>query len=209
MTRALTDMRDPQLARREPSLQLVGGSDDIGLDTLAAEGIRLAGRIAAIEYGRPVFAADLESSRADADRRMNHILARIDRHIAAHGADRRFPSERCRWPVAGGRAEVSPEPHPVTPATSSLGNRQPATGNFATVLWATGYKRSYPWLHAAVLDEDGEIRHTRGRTSAPGLYVLGLQFLTRRNSSLIDGVGRDAEEIAEHIAERNAWKEAA
>jgi putative flavoprotein involved in K+ transport len=69
-----------------------------------------------------------------------------------------------------------------------------------TVLWATGYRRAYRWLHAPVLDDEGEIRHTRGRTAAPGLYVIGLQFMIRRNSSLIDGVGRDAEEIAQHIA---------
>ena len=191
MTRPLTDMRNPDLARREPSLQLIGGSEDLDLHALAAEGVQVMGRITSFENGRPHFADDLQSSMADADRRMKHILERIDRHITAHGADRRFPRNGCRFPVA-------------------TGYRPPAPGdNIRTVLWATGYKRSYPWLHANVLDADGEIRHTRGRTPARGLYVLGLQFLTRRNSSLLDGVGRDAEEIAAQIAERNAWKEAA
>ena len=202
MTRPLTDMRNVDGARREPSLQLVGGTEDLDLHALAAEGVQLAGRIASFDRGRAHFADDLESSMADADRRMKHILERIDKHIAAHGADRRFPRNSCQLPVASSQCG--------TAWRNSPGNWPLATGNkIRTVLWATGYKRTYPWLHASVLDTNGEIRHTRGRTPARGLYVLGLQFLTRRNSSLIDGVGRDAEEIAADIAETNAWKEAA
>jgi putative flavoprotein involved in K+ transport len=71
-----------------------------------------------------------------------------------------------------------------------------------TVLWATGYRRGYPWLHVPVLDERGEIRHDGGITPEPGLYVLGLAFLRRRKSAFIDGVGDDAEALAAHIAAR-------
>lgn len=71
-----------------------------------------------------------------------------------------------------------------------------------TVLGATGFTRRYPWLSVPVLDERGEIRHNGGITSSPGLYVLGLLFLRRRNSSFIDGVGADALELAAHIAAR-------
>jgi putative flavoprotein involved in K+ transport len=75
-----------------------------------------------------------------------------------------------------------------------------------TVLWATGFGRRYPWLSAPVFDNAGEIRQVRGRTAARGLYVIGLQFMTRRNSSFIDGVGHDALEIAEDIAQRAAQR---
>jgi putative flavoprotein involved in K+ transport len=68
-----------------------------------------------------------------------------------------------------------------------------------TVVWATGFRRSYPWLEIPVLDERGEIRHRGGITEWPGLYVLGLQFLRRRKSTFIDGVGKDAFELAEHL----------
>ncbi len=70
------------------------------------------------------------------------------------------------------------------------------------MLWATGYRRSYPWLKVSVLDERGEIRHRGGVTDEPGLYVLGLRFLRRKNSNLIDGVGNDAVELARHLVER-------
>ena len=70
------------------------------------------------------------------------------------------------------------------------------------MVWATGFRRHYPWLELPVLDARGEIRHEGGVTPAPGLYVLGLNFLRRRKSSFIDGVGDDAAELADHIVAR-------
>ena len=71
-----------------------------------------------------------------------------------------------------------------------------------TIVWATGYRRSYPWLKIPVLDERGEIRHRGGVTEEPGLYVLGLRFQRRKGSNLIDGVGNDAAELTRHLIER-------
>lgn len=76
-----------------------------------------------------------------------------------------------------------------------------ATG-ITTVLWATGYRRAYPWLHVPVLDPQGELVHEGGITPVPGLYALGLYFMRRRNSSLLDGVGLDTVELADHILGR-------
>ena len=70
------------------------------------------------------------------------------------------------------------------------------------MLWATGFKRRHDWLQVPVLDARGEIRHDGGITDAPGLYVLGLRFMRRRNSNFIDGVGADAFELAYHIDDR-------
>jgi putative flavoprotein involved in K+ transport len=52
-----------------------------------------------------------------------------------------------------------------------------------------------------ILDARGEITHKGGTTPEVGLYVLGLNFQRRRNSSFIDGVGADAWVIAEQIAD--------
>ena len=60
-----------------------------------------------------------------------------------------------------------------------------------------------------VLDEFGEIRHRGGVTPAPGLYVLGLHWLRRRNSNFIDGVGDDARALSSHIAVRMASRDRA
>jgi putative flavoprotein involved in K+ transport len=71
-----------------------------------------------------------------------------------------------------------------------------------SVLWATGFRRAYPWLRVPVLDPTGEILQWRGSTPVPGLYVLGQRFQHHRNSNLIDGVGRDATTVADDVVRK-------
>ena len=68
------------------------------------------------------------------------------------------------------------------------------------MVWATGFRPSYPWLAVPVLDRDGRIRHQRGVTAVPGLYAIGLRFQSRRNSTFIDGARHDAAYLADRIA---------
>jgi putative flavoprotein involved in K+ transport len=58
----------------------------------------------------------------------------------------------------------------------------------------------WSWLDAPVLDRKGRLLHDGGVTASPGLYAMGLPFLRRRKSSLIDGVGDDARELCAHLA---------
>jgi putative flavoprotein involved in K+ transport len=70
----------------------------------------------------------------------------------------------------------------------------------ANVVWATGYRPDFSWIDLPVLDADGEPRHDRGVIEGePGLYFVGLFFLSSVGSSLIGGVGRDAAHIADHL----------
>jgi putative flavoprotein involved in K+ transport len=72
---------------------------------------------------------------------------------------------------------------------------------FATVIWATGFRPDYSWLHARVLDRRGRLRHDAGLvTGAPGLYRVGLNMLRRRKSSFIHGAEDDARDITDHLA---------
>jgi putative flavoprotein involved in K+ transport len=70
----------------------------------------------------------------------------------------------------------------------------------ANVVWATGYRPAFDWVHLDVFDQDGQPVHDRGITAEPGLYFIGLFFLSSAASSLVGGVGRDAAHIARHIA---------
>jgi putative flavoprotein involved in K+ transport len=72
--------------------------------------------------------------------------------------------------------------------------------DMANVVWATGYRPAFDWVHLDVFDQDGQPVHDRGITAEPGLYFIGLFFLSSAASSLVGGVGRDAEHIARHIA---------
>jgi putative flavoprotein involved in K+ transport len=181
------DVADLSASRRQPSLQLVGRSDHATLDLpgLQARGVRLAGRLRAASDGRVLFAHDLVAYTAAADARLARLLQRIDIFAARTGLD------------AGPRSAFRPFLWPV-PDPESL---DLAREGIRSVVWATGYRRRYPWLKVPVLDEAGEIRHRGGVTPIPGLYVLGLYFLRRRKSSFLDGVGPDAFELTQHLAE--------
>jgi putative flavoprotein involved in K+ transport len=73
----------------------------------------------------------------------------------------------------------------------------------ANVIWCTGFVPDFAWIDLPVFAEDGVPVHDRGIVgSESGLYFVGLFFLSAVSSSLVGGVGRDAEHIAEHIASR-------
>jgi len=182
-----SDVESIDASRHQPSLQLVGRPDRASLDvaTLQDAGVRLAGRVLGID-GRVVrFAEDLIATTAAADVKLAELQGRIDHYIDTKGvcADRPEPFQPT-WPVA-----VDP------PASIDLGKE-----HIQTVIWATGCRRTYPWLHVPVLDRAGEIVHHGGVTAGTGLYVVGMHFQSRRNSSFIDGVGEDAWAIARTIA---------
>ena len=72
----------------------------------------------------------------------------------------------------------------------------------ANVIWCTGFHPGFSWIDLPVL-KDGEPVHHRGVVAdAPGLYFVGLHFLYAMSSTMIHGVGRDAEHIAGTIAAR-------
>jgi len=72
------------------------------------------------------------------------------------------------------------------------------------VIWCTGFAPDYSWIELPVFGADGYPRHARGVVpEAPGLFFLGLRFQHRMSSSLIGGVGADAEFIADQVAERS------
>jgi len=185
LDQTIDQMREARSARRAPSLQLSGRRDRVDLEALASRGVILAGRLAAADGWSVTFADDLPVTTGAAQARMERLLRSIEAFIAS-GADG-LPD-----PLAAFTA-------PAGPARLDL-----RRAGITTVIWATGYRPSYPWLRVPVLDRHGEIDHRRGVTRVPGLYVLGLRFLHRRNSSFVDGVGPDARFVAAHLTRRTA-----
>jgi putative flavoprotein involved in K+ transport len=73
----------------------------------------------------------------------------------------------------------------------------------ANVIWCTGFVPDFGWIDLPVFAADGGPVHERGIVgSEPGLYFVGLVFSYALASSLVGGVGRDADHIAKHIASR-------
>lgn len=171
--------------RAQPSLQLSGRDGAIDLHRLSAMGARITGRALAGAGMRVFLDDDLQAQCAASERRRLKVLARIDTHIAEHRLD--VPEDRS--------AHAQPAPLPAAPCELDL-----AREGINTIVWATGFRRSYPWLRVPVLDADGEIVQEGGVSAAPGLYALGLPFMRRRASSFIHGAAGDALAIATHIA---------
>jgi len=68
-----------------------------------------------------------------------------------------------------------------------------------SIIWATGYTFDFGWIDLPVLDSSGEPKHRDGVTDVPGLYFLGLPWLSKLSSSFLSGVGDDAAALAERI----------
>lgn len=72
--------------------------------------------------------------------------------------------------------------------------------NVQNVIWATGFSSVYNWLQIpGVLDHHGNPIHKKGITAVKGLYFLGLPWQRKRGSSLLLGVGEDAEFLADQL----------
>jgi putative flavoprotein involved in K+ transport len=167
---------------------LAGGVDDLDLHRLVRHGVVPHGRLTGIASGVATFAADLPETLGAADAHAARFRASVDAFVARTGLDVP-PAPAWRTPAA---------PWAQHAATTLDLHRAGIT----TVVWATGFRRDFSWLPAAVLDAAGEPVHDRGVTALPGLYVVGLRWLSRRSSSFLAGVGADAEHLADHIAAR-------
>jgi putative flavoprotein involved in K+ transport len=176
-------------ARHVPSPQLVGTPDrsTLDLNALTSQGVRLVGRLAAINDGKALFSGSLRNVCSLADLKQTRLLDEIDEWATANGVDVGVePSHRFEDTV------VEDDPPLGVDLTS---------GEIRTVVWATGYRPDYSWLEVPVLDRKGEIEHDGGVvTGSPGLYRIGLNFLRRRKSSFIHGAEDDATDITEHLA---------
>jgi putative flavoprotein involved in K+ transport len=75
-----------------------------------------------------------------------------------------------------------------------------STLNPRTVIWATGFGLDHSYIEAPVFRDDGSVRHTRGVTTAPGLYFLGMPWQYTRGSALLGFVKDDAQHIADQIS---------
>ncbi len=182
------ELDDLTRARRLPSPQLVGTPERMTLDlnALTSAGVELIGRWAAVRDGSALFSGGLRNMFSLADLKMGRLLDTFDEWARTDGRDADVgPPER----FARTRVPDS--------ARLQLDLR---TGEIASIVWATGFRPDYQWLHVPVLDAKGQLRHDGGVVDSPGLYALGLPVLRRRKSSFIYGIEDDAREVIDHLA---------
>jgi putative flavoprotein involved in K+ transport len=163
------------------------GGHTIDFRLLAAKGMILVGRTQAYANGVIIFAADLVENLAKGDANLWSVFDEADAYVVRNGLD--LPEE----PNARARA---PDSDCVKSPILSL---DLAKSGITTIIWATGFSSDFSWLKVGAFDENGRPKHQRGVSSEPGIYFLGLPWLSRRGSSFIWGVWHDARYLADQI----------
>lgn len=186
--RRVDDLPSPE-ARFSPNPQLSGrdGGRTLNVHEFARDGINLLGHVRGADDRRLVLAEDLHESLARCDEFEATIVGRIDDFIERNEID--APSEELTRLTFG--YEV--------PQLEELSWRG---AGITSVIWATGYAFDFSLVSLPTFDGFGYPLQVRGVTDYPGLYFVGLPWLSRQKSGLLLGVGEDAAHVAASISHR-------
>ena len=168
------------------------GGHTVDFRRLAARGMTLLGRANGYHDGVLEFAPDLARNIATGDRNFLSVLDEADAYAVKHGLD---------LPPDPDARSMEQDPPCVTDPILALDLKQ---AGVTSIIWATGYVQDYSWIKMDAFDEKGRPAHQRGVSKVPGLYFIGLPWLSRRASPFIWGVWHDADYLAGHIAARMA-----
>ncbi len=159
-----------------------GGGRDLHLRTLHERGIELLGRFSGAEGGMVYFGDDLAGLIAAGDSLSGAFKKRVDALAEQLG----LPSP---WDM------------PPPPEVRSRTEVDLSKEGIRTVIWTTGFRPDYTWMHFPVFDDMGFPVQVDGRSSVPGLHFMGVHFQRKAQSAVLYGVGEDAEIVAREIAE--------
>ncbi len=180
--------RDPATEHVTIAVSGAYGGQTMDFRRLAAQGVTLLGRAGGFQDGAVLLQGDLARDIANGDANYLSVLREADAHVAAQGLD--LPAE--------------PEAHVLGPLPDALTHpvrRLPLAENgIASIVWATGFANDFGWIGIDVFDAKGRPRHQDGVSEVPGLYFVGLPWLSCRGSAFIWGAWRDAERLAGVIA---------
>jgi len=166
------------------------GGHTIDFREFAAEGMILVGRLQSIRDGTLYFADDLAESMAFGDAAYAGFLDKVDSYIAQH---------RMKLPEEPQARAKRIDPPCLTDAIRQLDKDSIGLGS---LIWATGYTFDFSWIDLPVLDAGGAPIHDQGVAPLPGIYFVGLPWLSKMNSSFLSGVGDDAARLADIIQTR-------
>ena len=195
---------------RDGGVLIVGAGNsgaDIGIEIAKRHPTWMSGK----EFGHVPFRIETFVAR--------NILLRIVRFVGHHVLTVRTPVGRKIRPkfLAGAAPLVRVKPKDLVDAGIERVPRVAGTKDglpqlddgrvleVANVVWCTGFRTGFSWIHLPVMDDTGQPRHERGIVAEErGLYFVGLKFLYSATSDTVTGVGRDAARVAGHIASRTS-----
>lgn len=148
------------------------------------------GQLAAVREGKALFSGSLRNCCAMADLKMNRLLDGFDEFAHSEPSIDQLKKPERLMPTR-------------LPERATL-KLDFSAQKISTVIWATGYRPDYSWLHVPVLDKKGKLCHDGGvigreGVDSGGLYAMGLSYMRQRKSSFIYGATDDATAITEHL----------
>lgn len=170
------------------------GGRTVDYRRLAARGMTLVGRASGYGEGIMTIAPGLRENLASGDANYLSVLDEADAYVSRNGLD--LPED----PEA---RVMLPDPDCVADPILAL---DLAAEGITAIVWATGYARDFGWLEVDAFGAGGEPSHQRGVSSEPGVYFLGLPWLSRRGSAFIWGVWHDAGFVADHIGIQRGYR---
>lgn len=171
------------------------GGETIDFRRLAAEGMTLLGRSQSFDAGVLRFASDLVANIERGDANYLSVLDAADAYVARCGLELPLePEARKTWPAPASM---------ITPIEAL----DLAKAGITSIVWATGYALDFGWLQVDTFGADGRPKHHCGVSDEPGLYFLGLPWLSRRGSAFIWGAWHDAKYIADQIAIQRSYRD--
>ena len=195
----LWDIQTPATGSEHVTVAISGadGGKTIEFRTLAHEGITLVGPTAGFDGSagqtRAQFRSDLPDIIRRGDEALLSVLDRADAYALRNGLD---------LPLDPAARHLPADPECLTHPMMSL---DLAAAGVRSIIWATGFASDYSWLPPGALDDAGKPKHQRGVSAEPGIYFIGLPWLSRRGSSFIWGVWHDARHVADQIAIQRAY----
>ena len=186
-------MKTPPLGREHVTIAVSGayGGNTVDFRNLANRGMKLVGMTQSYSEGVITFAPDLAGNIADGDENYLSLLEEADAYVEANGLD---------LPAEDEAKIIGPDPECLTTPQLELNLTE---SDVTTIIWATGFVQDFNWLKVDIFDKSGKPKHHRGVSEEPGVYFLGLPWLSMRGSSFIWGVWEDAKYLASQIKERH------
>jgi putative flavoprotein involved in K+ transport len=171
-----------------PIISGKNGGHDLDLHNFAKDGIQLLGRVVACDGEIVQIASDLYDNLSFQDEFVAQFKQSIDEYIEEKGMAL-IPKQ-----ITPKRNEGFDQPLIVELDLEKAG--------VSTIIWGTGYRFDYSWIHFPILDDDGYPITDRGATKVQGLYFIGLQWLWKRSSGLLMGIDEDAKYLAGYMEMR-------
>ena len=178
--------------RGDPHVSGRGGGRTLSLHLLADADVHLLGRIRGVDRASIRLAPTLADNLARSDAYATNFLREVNWYHTRTGIAAPPPAadEELGFARPGGRRIEEPE---------SLDLHRMG---IKSVIWATGFGFDFSWIDFSALDGAGYPVIRRGASAIPGPYFIGLNWMNKRKSGIIYGVGEDATDVAWQIAGR-------